>query len=247
MHTATSTGRRTASRGLNTLAGWIGGLAILLMRATVRLRVIDDPRPALRAAGRSYIYALPHAHQVSAVLINDDRCMTAMVSRSADGDLLVPALKLRRVTAIRGSSRTRGRDKGGRPALSQMADQLRAGVPGLLAVDGPQGPRMVVRRGVADIASDTGMPVLPVVVIPSRRWILRRTWDRFQIPKPFSRVRLIFGPPLEPKSFASREEFLARITRELVELENRHDLEEAEAARAWTAERETLARASRSA
>jgi lysophospholipid acyltransferase (LPLAT)-like uncharacterized protein len=225
-------------RRLHALIGWLAGLSILLTRATVRLRVVDDPRPGLRDLGRAYIYALPHAHQVSAVLINDDRRMTAMVSRSADGDLLVPALRLRRVTAVRGSSRTRGRDKGGRPALAEMADQLRRGVPGLLAVDGPQGPRGVVRRGVADIAIDTGAPVLPVVVIPSRRWILRRTWDRFQIPQPFSRVRLIFGPPLEPQSFGSRDEFLARITRELELLEETHDPVEAETARVWTRERE---------
>jgi len=225
-------------RWLRTLAGWFAGLLLLLTRITVRLRVIDDPRPALRDAGRSYIYALPHAHQVAAVLINDDRCMTAMVSRSADGDLLVPALKLRRVTALRGSSRKRGKDKGGRSALTKMADYLRGGVPGLLAVDGPQGPRMHVHRGVADIATQTGTPVLPVVVIPSRRWILRRTWDRFQIPQPFASVRLIFGPPLEPTSFATHDDFLARITRELIQLEDVHDPEEAEAGRAWTEERE---------
>lgn len=224
-------------RRLHSVIGWLAGLSILLTRATVLRRVVDDPRPALRDLGRAYVYALPHAHQVSAVLINDDRRMTAMVSRSADGDMLIPALWMRRVTAIRGSSRSRGRDKGGRPALAEMADQLRRGVPGLLAVDGPQGPRGVVRPGVADIATDTGVPVLPVVVIPSRRWILRRTWDRFQIPQPFSRVQLIFGPPLEATSFGSRDEFLARITLELERLEEVHDPREARAARAWTRER----------
>jgi lysophospholipid acyltransferase (LPLAT)-like uncharacterized protein len=211
---------------------------ILLMRITVRLRVTNDPRPALRDAGRAYIYALPHAHQVSAVLINDDRCMTAMVSRSADGDLLVPALKLRRVTAVRGSSRTRGRSKGGREALAQMRDFLRKGIPALLAVDGPQGPRLFVHRGVADIATETDTPVLPVVVVPKRRWILRRTWDRFQIPKPFNSVELAFGPVLEPSSFAQREELLARITHELESLEKLHDPKEAATARAWRDERE---------
>lgn len=225
-------------RWLRTLAGWIAGLLILLVRVTVRLRVIDDPRPALRAAGRPYIYALPHAHQVSAVLINDDRCMTAMVSRSADGDLLVPALKLRRVTALRGSSRSRGRDKGGRSALAKMGEYLRSGVPGLLAVDGPQGPRMFVHRGVADISRETGAPVLPVVVLPSRRWILRHTWDRFQIPHPFCSVRLIFGPALEPTCHATTEELIGRLTEELNRLEELHDSEEAELARAWTRERE---------
>jgi lysophospholipid acyltransferase (LPLAT)-like uncharacterized protein len=107
------------------------------------------------------------------VFVNDDRRMAAMVSRSRDGALLVPSLIVRRVTAVRGSSRSKGCDKGGRKALQGMVDHLRRDTPALLAVDGPKGPRNHVHRGVVDLAVEADAPVLPVVVLPSRRWACR--------------------------------------------------------------------------
>jgi lysophospholipid acyltransferase (LPLAT)-like uncharacterized protein len=200
------------------------------MRSTCRYRVLADPRPALRRAQRPYIYALLHAHQVSAVFLNDDPCMTAMVSRSVDGDLLVPALKLRRVTPVRGSSGAGGRDKGGRTALQAQAEHLRAGTPALLAVDGPRGPRNFVRRGVADLAMMTGALVLPVVVVPNGRWILGRTWDRLQIPKPFCSIDMHFAAPIEPRDFQSAEALATEVSGRLAALEASHDPTEAAAA-----------------
>jgi hypothetical protein len=197
-------------------------------RLFCRLVVINDPRPALRLAGRPYIYALLHAHQVAAVVINDDRLMSAMVSRSDDGELLVPSLRVRRVIPVRGSTSSRGKDKGGSKALQGMADLLKRGVPGLLAVDGPLGPRNIVHRGVAELARDTGAAVVPVVVLPSRRFILRGTWDRFQVPKPFSTIRLIFADPIEPSAFADTESLRLEIKRALTTLEATYDADEAE-------------------
>jgi lysophospholipid acyltransferase (LPLAT)-like uncharacterized protein len=208
--------------------GWMLALVLLVWRLFCRLVVINDPRPALRRAGRPYIYALLHAHQVSAVFINDDRLMSAMVSRSDDGELLVPSLRVRRVIPVRGSTSSRGKDKGGSEALQGMADLLRRGVPGLLAVDGPLGPRNIVHRGVAELARDTGTTIVPVVVLPSRRFILRGTWDRFQVPKPFCTIRLIFADPIEPTAFADAESLRLEIKRALTTLEATYDADEAE-------------------
>jgi lysophospholipid acyltransferase (LPLAT)-like uncharacterized protein len=208
--------------------GWMLALVLLAWRLFCRLVVINDPRPSLRLAGRPYIYALLHAHQVAAVFINDDRLMSAMVSRSDDGELLVPSLRVRRVIPVRGSTRSRGQDKGGSEALQGMADLLRRGVPGLLAVDGPLGPRNTVHRGVTDLARETGAAIVPVVVLPSRRFILRGTWDRFQVPKPFCTIRLIFADPIEPAAFADNESLRLEIKRALTMLEATYDADEAE-------------------
>ena len=156
------------------------------------------------------------------MLANDER-MAAMVSRSADGDLLVPSLRVRHVEAVRGSTRKAGRDKGGRTALATLGERLAAGTPALLAIDGPRGPRGHVRIGVADLARSTGAVVLPVVAVASRRWVLHRTWDRFQIPKPFSRLRVVFSAPLEPSLFASADELRMRVEEELRKLEATYD------------------------
>ncbi len=213
-------------RPLRWLIGWVLALLLLLWRTTCRYSVVADPRPTLRAAQRPYVYALLHAHQIAAVFINDERKMAAMVSRSADGDLLVPSLRVRRVLAVRGSTRKAGKDKGGAAALTRLTELVGQRLPALLAVDGPRGPRNHVHRGVAQLAVDTEAAVLPTLVLPSRRWLLSRTWDRMQVPKPFSHVRLIFGPPLFAEAGDDVEHLQQRVAVALAALEHEHDAEE---------------------
>ncbi len=211
--------------------GWLIGLVVLVWRSSCRYRVEGDPRPGLRSAGRPYAYALLHAHQIAAVFCNDEARMAAMVSRSSDGDLLVPSLRLRRVEPVRGSTRKNGVDKGGQAALAGLTERVRARLPVLFAVDGPRGPRNRVNRGVAVLAHDTGAVVLPTLVLPSRRWLLRGAWDRMQIPQPFSTVRLIFGEPVDPAEFesneAGQEALRAEVEARLRALERSHDPDEA--------------------
>ena len=149
-----------------------------------------------------------------------------MVSRSGDGDLLAPTLRILGSVPVRGSTRSGDTDKGGREALAELEKGVRAKRNAILAVDGPRGPRNRVHRGVAKLAADTGTPILPLVAIPSTRWILSRSWDRFQLPKPFARIEVTFGTPIEP---ASREtSSLVREVRDaLIQLEQRADPGEA--------------------
>lgn len=220
--------KKRVLRLLRHTAAWLAAGLLLLWRLTCRYpKPTYDPRPPLRAAGKGYTMVILHAHQLAAVFANDEARMVAMVSRSADGDLLVPSLRVRRVGAVRGSSRKDGRDKGGRRALALLTDKVRAGWPGLIACDGPRGPRNVVRPGAAKVALDTGLPVVPAAVIPSRRWILSRTWDRFQIPKPLSTVRLCFSEPIIPEPGESLRQLTARIQQALCALEERVDPPEA--------------------
>jgi lysophospholipid acyltransferase (LPLAT)-like uncharacterized protein len=206
---------------------YVAALLLLAWRQTCRYEFVNDPRPDLRRSKKPYLYALLHAHQLGAVLANDDAQMTAMVSRSADGDWLVPSLRVRRVIPVRGSTRKSGRDKGGREALEQMRQFLAQGVPGLLAVDGPRGPRGTVHRGIADLAKACDAAVLPVVVISTRRWILHRAWDRFQIPRPGARVSVCFGPVLLASAFADAETLRSALGKALADLEAHYDPDEA--------------------
>ncbi len=214
-------------RPLNLTLGLVAAVLFVLWRLTCRYRSENDPRTRFTNHGRRYIYAMLHAHQLAATFISDDRPITAMVSRSADGDLLVPALRTRRVIPIRGSTRKRGEDKGGQAALDRQTDYLNRGIPALLAVDGPTGPRNHVHRGALDLALRTGAAILPAVVIPSRRWILPRTWDRTQIPKPFSRITVFYGNPVVPAPDATRDSLRAAVEAELNRLEELHDANEA--------------------
>jgi lysophospholipid acyltransferase (LPLAT)-like uncharacterized protein len=214
-------------RLLHIALGWVLAVLLVCWRRTCRYHVVNDPRPRLREHGRAYIYALLHAHQVAAVFVNDEKQLAAMVSRSRDGDLLVPSLTLRRVRAARGSTSKGGTDKGGRTALAELADLLARGIPVLFAVDGPRGPRNHVNRGVAELSRWTGVPVLPTMVLPARRWFLEKTWDRFQIPKLFSKVSLIFGEPILPREDEDVEALRLRVSQAMRALEWKYDPEEA--------------------
>jgi lysophospholipid acyltransferase (LPLAT)-like uncharacterized protein len=211
-----------------------GGLAVLgacvlvCWRVTLRIRVEGDPRPGLRAAGRRYIYAILHAQQLSFILLSDDVPILAMVSASEDGDWLVPLCRLRQIIPVRGSTGERGEDKGGRPALAKLAEGVRKGVPALLAVDGPRGPRSCVHQGVVDLARETDACIVVAgVFLPGKRFILERTWDRTQLPRPFSTLTGRFRPPIDPRDFHDPASLRARVVAELLALEQAFDPDEA--------------------
>lgn len=209
------------------IGAWIAASILLLWRLTCRFRIVNDPRPHLRSQRRPYIYALLHAHQIAAVMINDEKRLAAMVSRSRDGDLLVPFLRLRRVVSVRGSTRKRNNDKGGREALRQLQVYLGQQIPALLAVDGPRGPRNIVHRGVAMLSRASGATIVPVIVVAKRRWVLERTWDRLQIPQPFTHITMVFGQTIDAASAADDDALRTQVRGSLSELEARYDPQEA--------------------
>ncbi|MBI5758668.1 MAG: DUF374 domain-containing protein [Planctomycetales bacterium] len=201
---------------------WSSAFAILMLRATCRIHLHGDPRPELRAAAQSYVYAVLHAHQVAAV-IDGERGTGAMVSRSADGGILIPALRLRGIIPIRGSSNRTGQDRGGLAALDALIEHVVGGSPAYLAVDGPRGPRNHVHKGIAVLSQRSHAVVINVIPVPTRRWILTGAWDRLQIPKPFSTINVFFGKPLSPEEGEGVEPFCMRIEAALNELEQAHD------------------------
>jgi lysophospholipid acyltransferase (LPLAT)-like uncharacterized protein len=208
------------------LGPWFIALGMLLLRATCRVRLHDDPRKSLRAAGVPYIYSVLHAQQLAAATCGD-RGTAAMVSQSRDGALVARGLQSVGIKPIRGSSRQQGQDKGGLSALANLIEHVRSGSPAYLAVDGPRGPRNRVHKGIAVLSQKSGGAVLNVVVVPSRRWIVKRSWDRFQIPWPFCRIDTYFGAPIMPQQGESVEEYRRRIEESLNALEALRDPAEA--------------------
>jgi hypothetical protein len=208
------------------VVAWLAAIAVVLLRATCRIRRHGDPRSVLRSRSQSYAFSVLHAHQVSAI-IDGEAGTGAMVSRSADGDILIPSLRARGIVPVRGSSQRQGRDKGGCHALLALIAHVRGGDPAYLAVDGPRGPRNRVQRGIALLSQITGAAVLNIVPVPTRRWILTGTWDRLQIPKPFATIDVYFGAPVFPRDYEDVEDYRQRIELALNELEFEHDRLEA--------------------
>src|SRR6185295_3160090 len=94
------------------LVAVLGAMVLVGWRLSLRVRVEGDPRPALRAAGRRYIYAILHAQQLSFIMLSDDVPILAMVSASKDGEWLVSLCRARQIVPVRGSTGMHGVDKG---------------------------------------------------------------------------------------------------------------------------------------
>ncbi|MEM6730814.1 MAG: DUF374 domain-containing protein [Myxococcota bacterium] len=210
-------------RIVNRLAGALIAIVCLFITVTCRRKQLEDSRPALRAKGTRYVLAGLHAHQAAMVFFNDEARLAAMVSRSTDGDLLVPSLRARRVVPVRGSSTRKGRDKGGARALVTLIKLVREGLVGLITVDGPRGPRGSVQPGIAALARKSESLIVPTAIVPTRRLILRGTWDRMQIPLPFSRLDYAFGAPLDPSTFNTDEDIQHALAAAITALEEKYD------------------------
>lgn len=97
---------------LRFVAAWLIAILFFFLRWSFRVRWHNDPRASLRQEGCPYAYAILHCHQISAI-IRAEAGTCAMVSRSDDGDFLVPTLRINGILPIRGSTRTKGKSKGG--------------------------------------------------------------------------------------------------------------------------------------
>jgi len=98
---------------------------------------------------------------------------------------------------VRGSS-----SRGGPSALSSLILDLKTH-PAVHVVDGPRGPRGIIKPGLITLGQISGVPIFPISVSASRAWILN-SWDRFLVPKPFSRIVISWDAPISiPKDLDS--------------------------------------------
>ncbi|MFO7751303.1 MAG: lysophospholipid acyltransferase family protein [Desulfobacteraceae bacterium] len=131
-----------------------------------------------------------------------------MISRSSDGDIIAPVAQRTGWRVARGSS-----SRGGRKAMGEMVDSLARGGLGANIVDGPRGPMGRVKPGTVRIAQRSGAVIVPCVVMAESAWYVN-SWDRFMIPKPFSRVVIRFKekiPADDIKTDRAFEEAMARL------------------------------------
>ena len=124
-----------------------------------------------------------------------------MISRSRDGDIIAPVAEFSGWHVARGSS-----SKGGRKAMEEMIEYISRYGLGANIVDGPTGPIGKVKPGTVRIAQKSGAVIVPCYVIPESAWYFK-SWDRFMIPKPFSKLVIKFGNVIKADSIKTREDF----------------------------------------
>ena len=138
--------------------------------------------------------------------------MAAMVSASKDGGFLTGILECFNVQPVRGSSSRRGPQ-----ALLELTTWAERGYDLAITPDGPRGPVYVVQEGVMSLAQLTGLPIVPVSYHVN--WKIRvKSWDRFQIPLPFSRCEMSYAKPIfvpREATDAEREKLRLQLETEL--------------------------------
>ena len=124
-----------------------------------------------------------------------------MISQSRDGEMIAKMVHILGWHPIRGSA-----SRGGSAALERLKQLAKEGYRIRHIVDGPRGPFGEIKPGLLRIAQFAEVPVVPTITSAENRWFVN-SWDRFMIPKPFSRVVIRFGSPIEIPGDLSDGEF----------------------------------------
>ena len=156
---------------------------INLLIKTLRIKIHNKP-----SEDKNYIFIFWHSQMLLGWWLFKNRRAVALVSKSKDGDILNRILLKWNYKVIRGSS-----SKGGKEAIDVITGIVNKNNSAVLTPDGPRGPAREIKNGALIISNKSGLPVIPVKIIYHRKKVLSKSWDKFEIPFPFSLCEVYFG------------------------------------------------------
>lgn len=180
--------------------------AAKLLIKTLNVKVVRHP---LCDPSQQYVHGFWHdKHFIPIMMITkySQHRYAGLVSVSRDGEILATWLKHLGYEIIRGSS--------SRHAISsflKLLDALKQGYAVGIAADGPRGPRYEAKSGLSFLAYKSGLPFVPIGVASSSRWCFERSWDKYQLPKPFSKNVFYFGEPIWIENLDDQQQVNQRI------------------------------------
>ena len=190
------------------LARWLVAFGFRLLQLwgrTLRYEIDDRAGVVGRSVTENYIGALWHNRLLVFPLVLrrffPERHGAALISASRDGDLLADAVRRFGYDVVRGSS-----SRLGASAILRLTQVLASGGDVVITPDGPRGPAYELGPGIIFLAQKSGAAVVPMNLEYSRCWRLG-SWDRFIVPRPFAKVRVLINRPHRVKSTVTPEEF----------------------------------------
>jgi len=139
---------------------------------------------------KNFVIAFWHGTMLVPWFINRNKNFGALVSNSKDGDLLAKLLSKWNYKVARGSSHS-----GGKEALATLLNFTDKNYSVAITPDGPTGPPHKMKAGAVVTAKKTGTPLVLLGINYTKKYILN-SWDKFQIPKPFSKIYVIYSRPI---------------------------------------------------
>ena len=219
----------TAAMGWRTrVAIGLGSLLLHVLGATWRVTVHGRQALLDRAPEAMRVVLVLWHGQMLPLLWAHRQPTGVMISQHRDGEIIARVVERFGFFGVRGSS-----SRGGVRALLEGVQVLKRGADMAITPDGPRGPRHSFAPGALVLAHRAGVPVVSMVAHVDRKWQLR-SWDGFEIPKPFARITIEYGEPVvlddaDARAVAARtEEFVQRMREAAVRTATRA----AEAARA---------------
>ena len=180
------------------VAAWLVWSLVRTCTATLRFKIEDrsglfdgsNPGPIIFCVWHNRLAVCLSGYYAYARKRNRTLGMAAIVSASKDGGFLTAILERFGVQPVRGSSSRRGPQ-----AMRELITWAEQGWDLAITPDGPRGPRYKIQQGVMSLAQLTGRPIVPAAY--NLAWkICIKSWDRFQIPIPFSRCEVIVEQPV---------------------------------------------------
>lgn len=191
------------------------GLLIRAWGATLRFELSPEAERLLRKIDEPVAFVLWHNRLFLASEVfrryRQRKPVYGLVSASRDGAWLAAVFSLAGIRCVRGSS-----SKLGREAVTALVEVVRAGNDIGITPDGPRGPRYDFKAGALIVARRAHAPLLLLGGVYESAWQLK-SWDRFYLPKPFSRVRL-YCELITPEELRDRDRSAEAIRGRLMEL-----------------------------
>ncbi len=173
---------------------WAARIGVLVIRAlgwTWRVRTSNEEIVRRqRAAGRPIIFVLWHGQLLPLLYHHRGEGVAVLISEHADGEIIARIAISLGYRTVRGST-----SRGAARALIGLTRVVGDGHDLAITPDGPRGLAKSFAPGALIVAQRSGAPMVPVAVSASSGWRLR-SWDRFLVPKPFARVHVAYGEPL---------------------------------------------------
>lgn len=162
-----------------------------LICRTLKIKIIDEDKANRNTS--NHIFMFWHGTMLVPWFINRNKNCTAVVSKSSDGEILAKLLEKWNYKLIRGSS-----SKDSKEVMQNMTSALESGESLAITPDGPRGPIHKLKIGSLIAAVRSGSKIILCGTAYSKK-IIMKSWDRFEIPKPFSKAVLVLS---KPKFFA---------------------------------------------
>lgn len=203
---------------MNHFLTWLCATLIRLLGSTLRFTVEDragilnhpDRPPVIGAFWHNRVGLMPYIYE----RYERDRRVLMFISRSRDGQFITDVAARFGIEAVRGSSSRHGM-AAALAALRASEDQR---VDIGITPDGPRGPRYQIQPGLIRLAQITQRPIVTITYHLGWKYELR-SWDRFQIPLPFSTCRLVIEEPIHVPPDATEEQLhkiSAKLTQALI-------------------------------